>query len=228
MEKERDKNKIKRRLFALFTACVLTVFSICPVFASDTGYMSKYKFDNDTYNISVSSSLFKTYPYIYITKGGDNLTLVYILTNKIYASRKGSKALNINDSTIGYKFYKFYNTTDLVINDDKKASSYGSFPFTEWRETAGTSCFDIGSLEFSNININYADSVLNDDGTLKGYKVSTDDFFIPKVPVVAEAAVELPAVVKSQAVGITTVAVCCLALLICSITLLPRLKIFLN
>lgn len=222
MEKEKKQFTISDYIIVIvgfLTMVALVVFWSTPAHAET----KSFKYNDKKYTIDVSDSLLESKPYIYTTIDKDGTICVYLSSAKLYSNPSGSALLNIYDSSIAWSLYRIYSGTSVVINDSTTRYNYGTWSKSINSNGSGSSCIFTSGFAYSNTNINY----VSDYDEEKGYTVKSDSFFIPSAVPSIQMVEELPAMVQSQTEVILIVAVSCLALLIGSLALLPKLRRFL-
>lgn len=223
MEKEKKQFTISDYIIVIvgfLTMIALVVFWSTPTHAET----KSFKYNDKKYTIDVSDNLLNSKPYIYTTIDTDGTIYVFLSSAKLYSNPSGSALLNIYDSSIDWSFYKIYSGTNIVITDNSTRYKFGSWGKTLNSNGSGSFCMLTAGFAYSNTNINY----VSDYDEEKGYTVKSDSFFIPSAVPSIQMVEELPAMVQSQTELILIVAVSCLALLIGSLALLPKLRLFLG
>lgn len=219
MEKEKKQFTISDYIIVIvgfLTMITLVVFWSTPAHAK-TITVNDIKFDID-------DTISQDYPYYYIE---------YLSSLGCYQCTFTDKPLNAYSDNGKYKLVN--TTSDTIhfnrikkIKNDKNSYSYSVDDFT------GTG----GQLPVSDNSGNYLQYVSQMvacnynlyKSTYSGGKWSVSDeiFFLGPERPVAQVAVELTPVIRKQTGVILIVAVSCLALLIGSLVLLPKLRLFLG
>lgn len=223
MEKEKKQFTISDYIIVIvgfLTMIALVVFWSTPAHAStqqvcdykiteqDQDFVAWYKenvADNDYYN---------KLDYVVIVSGGTFYS-VYYSDKPLYSTGNGANCFSAGTHTIQHLFnvdsgaYRVHIVnSEYTWSDNYVGAQFGS------------------NFVFSNYNISVVDFAKDNDGKISFSPTGKVFFLKPLLPV-ATVAQELPKVVKIQVREIVVVAVGCLALLIGSIVLLPKLRHFL-
>lgn len=224
MEKEKKQFTMSDYLIVIVGFLVmlaLVVFWSIPAYAStqqvcdykiteqDQDFVAWYKknvVDNDYYN---------KLDYVVIVSGGDYYSVFYS-DKPLYSTDNGMNCFPAGTSTIEdmFKVDSGSYSTHIVNHKSTWADNYASAYFSS-------------KYVFSNYNISVVDAVRDNDGKVSFSPTGKVFFLKPLLPV-ATMVQELPKVLKIQVREIVVVAVGCLALLIGSIVLLPKLRLFLG
>lgn len=223
MEKEKKQFTMSDYLIVIvgfLTMIALFVFWSTPAHAStqqvcdykiteqDQDFIAWYKknvADNDYYN---------KLDYVAIVSGGDYYS-VYYSDKPLYSTVNGANCFPAGTHTIEHMFIVDSGAYSGHIVNSKRT----------WSDNYSGAQFS-PNFVFSNYNISVVDFTKDNDGKVSFSPTGKVFFLKPLLPV-ATVAQELPKVVKIQVREIVVVAVGCLALLIGSIVLLPKLHHFL-
>lgn len=226
MEKEKKQFTISDYIIVIvgfLTMIALVVFWSTPAHAStqqvcdykiteqDQDFVAWYKknvADNERYN---------KLDYVIIVSSGDSY-FVYYSDKPLYSTNEG---------------YNCFPAGTHTINTMFKVNNSGSYKYSEhilnqkntWSDNYASAYFG-SKYVFSNYNISVVDAIRDNDGKFT-FNPTGEVFFLKPLLPVATMVQELPKVLKIQVREIVVVAVCCLALLIGSIVLLPKLRHFL-
>lgn len=225
MEKEKKQFTISDYIIVIvgfLTMIALVVFWSTPAHAStqqvcdykiteqDQDFVAWYKknvVDNERYN---------KLDYVIIVSSGDSYS-VYYSDKPLYSTSKGYNCFPAGTHTI--------NTMFKVGN----SGSYSEHILNQkntWSDNYASAYFG-SKYVFSNYNISVVDAIRDNDGKFT-FSPTGEVFFLKPLLPVATMVQELPKVLKIQVREIVVVAVGCLALLIGSIVLLPKLRLFLR
>lgn len=225
MEKEKKQFTISDYIIVIvgfLTMIALVVFWSTPAHAStqqvcdykiteqDQDFVAWYKknvVDNERYN---------KLDYVIIVSSGDSYS-VYYSDKPLYSTSKGYNCFPAGTHTI--------NTMFKVGN----SGSYSEHILNQkntWSDNYASAYFG-SKYVFSNYNISVVDAIRDNDGKFT-FSPTGEVFFLKPLLPVATMVQELPKVLKIQVREIVVVAVGCLALLIGSIVLLPKLRLFLG
>lgn len=127
-----------------------------------------------------------------------------------------------------YSFYGYSNGIDNCYKTNSKSLiKWVTNDMSDWGDTT-TVRTSSGMLTFVNSNGQFAVASNVDILEISESGIETGKIFFQRPPVpIAELAMPLTVTVQTQTKIIVPIAVCCLALLIGSIVLLPRLRLFL-
>lgn len=224
MEKEKKQFTISDYIIVIvgfLTMIALVVFWSTPAHAStqqvcdykitenDQEFVAWYKenvADNDYYN---------KLDYVFIVSGGTYYSVCYS-DKPLYSTVNGGNCFPAGTHTIEHMFKVDSGAYSGHIVNGKNT----------WSDNY-TSAFFGSKYVFSNYNISVVDAVRDNDGKVSFSPTGKVFFLRPLLPV-ATVAQELPKVLRIQVREIVVVAVGCLALLIGSIVLLPKLRLFLG
>lgn len=226
MEKEKKQFIISDYIIVIvgfLTMIALVVFWSTPAHAS-TQQVCDYKIteqDQDFvawYKENVAKNDdYKKYDYVVIVSGtsGDFYSVFYS-DKPLYSTKDGGNCFPSGTHTIQDMFNVVSGgySQHIVNSEDTWSDNYsGAY---------------LGSrYVFSNYNISVVDAVLDNGGKVS-FSPTGEVFFLKPLLPVATMVQELPKVLKIQVREIVVVAVCCLALLIGSTVLLPKLRLFLG
>lgn len=223
MEKEKKQFTISDYIIVIvgfLTMIALVVFWSTPAHAS-TLQVCNYKIteqDQDFvawYKENVAKNdYYKKYDYVVIVSGSGYYSIYY--TDKpLYSTKEGYNCFPSGTHAYQDLFQvKSDGYRQHIINSD-----------STWSDASCCAQFGANYI-FSNYNISVVDATSDNDGKVS-FSPTGEVFFLKPLLPVATVAQEIPKVVKIQVREIVVVAVCCLALLIGSIVLLPRLRHFL-
>lgn len=226
MEKEKKQFTISDYIIVIvgfLTMIALVVFWSAPAHAS-THQVCDYKIteqDQDFiawYKENVAKNdYYNKYDYVVIVSGGTgNFYSVFYSDKPLYSTAEGGNC--------------FPSGTHIIKNHFKVVSGGYSGHIvnseTTWSDNYASAYFG-SNYVFSNYNISVVDVSVSNDGKVS-FDPTGEVFFLKPLLPVATVAQELPKVVRIQVREIVVVAVCCLALLIGSTVLLPKLRLFLS
>lgn len=224
MEKEKKQFTISDYIIVIvgfLTMIALVVFWSTPAHAStqqvcdyklteqDQDFVAWYKknvADNERYN---------KLDYVVIVSGGDFYS-VYYSDKPLYSTEKGENCFPAGTHTVNnmFKVDSSGSYSEHILNQKNT-----------WSDNYASAYFG-SKYVFSNYNISVVDAIRDNDGKLSFSPTGKVFFLKPLLPV-ATMVQELPKVLKIQVREIVVVAVGCLALLIGSIVLLPKLRLYL-
>lgn len=223
MEKEKKQFTISDYIIVIvgfLTMIALVVFWSTPAHAStqqvcdykiteqDQDFIAWYKknvADNDYYN---------KLDYVVIVSGGDYY-FVFYSDKPLYSTVNGANCFPAGTHTIQHMFKVDSGAYSGHIVNGKNT----------WADNYASAYFG-SKYVFSNYNISVVDVTKDNDGKVS-FSPTGNVFFLKPLLPVATMVQELPKVLKIQVREIVVVAVGCLALLIGSIVLLPKLRHFL-
>lgn len=226
MEKAKKQFTISDYIIVIvgfLTMIALVVFWSTPAHAS-TQQVCDYKIteqDQDFvawYKENVAKNdNYKKYDYVVIVSGssGDYYSVFYS-DKPLYSTKSGANCFPTGTHTINDLFNVVSGGySQHIVNQENT-----------WSDATASSYFGYNYI-FSNYNISVVDATRDNDGKVS-FSPTGEVFFLKPLLPVATMVQELPKVLKIQAREIVVVAVCCLALLIGSTVLLPRLRLFLG
>lgn len=157
---------------------------------------------------------YKKYDYVLITHGSDYYSIFYS-DKPLYSTKDGYNCFPSGTNAISDMFNVVSGGySQHIVNSE-----------ITWSKTSVSAFFGSDYI-FSNYNISVVDWTKDNEGNIT-LSPSGEVFFLKPLLPVATMVQELPKVLKIQVREIVVVAVGCLALLIGSLVLLPKLRHFL-
>lgn len=227
--------RVRKWLFALLTGVMVLGGSVA-CFAKTTTFTSQY--DEKRYQIIIDDSALEQYPYWYLVYDYDAPNTrydLYMTKNPMYNSTEsgGDRMVCLKDTDFQI-LRKYYVNGSLPENNVLDFSGIKASASNTWKSSNmgnGGYCFSLfesninhPSYDFHSFMYSSAEIMKVDYGGESGKWTVNGSFFYPPL---AEVALELPKMVENQTEMILPIAVCCLALLIGFLTLLPKLRKFL-
>lgn len=225
MEKEKKQFTISDYIIVIvgfLTMIALVVFWSAPAHAS-THQVCDYKITEQDQDFIawykeniVNNDGIRKEDYVTIVSGS-GYYCIYYTSKPLYQTVDGYNAFQV--ATVGYQ--DMYNVDSSgsysphIINQ--------SLPFKDGHVGKMFS----PNFIFTNYNVNQVEWKKDENGNYT-FSPTGEVFFLKPLLPVATLAQEIPKVVKIQVREIVVVAVCCLALLIGSTVLLPKLRLFLS
>ena len=226
--------RVRKWLFALLTGVMVLGGSVA-CFAKTTTFTSQY--DGKRYQIIIDDSALKQYPYWYLIYDYDapnGTYYLYMTEHPMYNSTEsgGDRMVCLEDTgfQILKKIYLYGSVPENNVLDFSGVKPDSSNTWKSSNMGNGYYCFSLfeskihSSSDFHAFVYSSAEIMKVDYGGESGKWTVNGSFFYPPL---AEVALELPKMVENQTEMILPIAVCCLALLIGFLTLLPKLRKFL-
>lgn len=226
--KEKKKRKRLKKILPFICATLLLLGSSVTVFAA---YETEIPYSNYSISmlkqIAIDSGLvddMSDYKYMTVLYSDSDMIFVYITSEPLYTvtATDSSSSRLILDSELSVS-YCISIGHDWVYNEST---------YKEYIDDSGYSFLMHCTTSFFTVATRSTDDDLRNYILYSNYDICTSDgslFFQQPLPVVPKAiqAAQLPEVIQKQITIILPIAVGCLALVIGSIVLLPRLRNFL-